>query len=98
MNFGTFQRGGQTRRAATPAQAVKLKHDGFRQVEAAALADDHVGLGPELEPMTVAELRDYATEHAIELGDAHRKAELLAVIAAANEVSADSTDEEENES
>lgn len=28
-----FERGGQTRRAATPAQAVKLKHDGWRPVK-----------------------------------------------------------------
>lgn len=31
-DFGTFVRGGRKRRAATPAQAVKLKHEGWLKV------------------------------------------------------------------
>lgn len=38
-----------------------------------------------IEKMTVAELTDYAVKNGIDLGDAKKKDELLAVIAAAQE-------------
>ena len=39
----------------------------------------------DLEAMTIAQLKDYADQHEIDLGDASRKADIVAVIVASTE-------------
>ena len=50
-----------------------------------------------LDSMTVAELKEYAEENGIDLGEAKKKAAILAVIMAASESKPDEEDETENE-
>lgn len=59
-DYGTFRRGDRTRRAATPAQAVKLKHDGWRKIDEAPTIEVPIfgssPLLPDLEPVEIGTL------------------------------------------
>ncbi|MCM3273666.1 hypothetical protein [Paenibacillus elgii] len=74
----TLQRDNVVRIVATEYEKERLMTDGFVEIESEPISKKAI------EDMTLPELKEYAAEHRIDLGEAKKKDEILAVIEADN--------------